>query len=98
MIGKFFHTPKRKQFNIPYRYYDPEKEEMQEREERIKMEMGIHEKKTFDKNYRPNIKGQFRQVMGEASKTAQQARNRSNTRLIMFIIILGLAFYLILKF
>ena len=50
MIGNFFHLPKRKEFNIPYRYYDPEKEEMQNREDRIKKEMGIHEKKEYDEN------------------------------------------------
>ena len=98
MIGKFFHTPKRRQFHIPYRYHDPEKEEMREREERIKMEMGIHEKKEYDENYRPNIRGQFRRGMGDASKTAQDARRRSNTRLIILIVILSLAVFLVLKF
>ncbi len=98
MIGKFFHTPKGKQFHIPYRYYDPDKEEMQNREERIKRELGIHEKKEYGENYRPNIRGQFRRGMGDASKTAQDARRRSNTRLIMLIVILSLAVYLILNF
>ncbi len=98
MIGKFFHTPNRKRFHIPFRYYDPEKEEMQEREERIKKELGIHEKKEFDENYRPNIRGQFRRVMGDTSKTAQEARKKSNNRLIILIIVLSLAVYLFLKF
>jgi len=98
MIGNFFHLPKHKRFNIPFRYHDPEKEEMQIREDRIKKEMGIHEKKEFDPNFRANIRGQFRQAMGNASKTAEDARRKSNTRLIMLIVILSLAVYLILKF
>lgn len=98
MIGKFFHIPNHRRFSIPYRYYDPEKEEMQEREDRIKKELGIHEKKEFDKNYRPNIRGQFRRAMGESSKTAAEARNRSNTRLITLIIVLSIAAYLFFKF
>lgn len=98
MIGKFFHLPKRKQFNIPFRYYNPEQEEMQNREDRIKKELGIHEKKEFDPNYRPNIRGQFRRTMGESSKTAGDARYKSNTRLITFIVILTIAVYLFFKF
>lgn len=98
MIGKFFHTPKSRQFNIPYRYYNPEKEEMQNREDRIKMELGIHEKKEWDSKHRPNIRGQFRRAMGTYSKTAEDARKSSNIRLIILIVILSLAVFLILKF
>jgi hypothetical protein len=98
MIGKMFHLPKNRRFNIPYRYYDPEKEEMKEREDRIKKELGIQENKEFDKNYRPNIRGQFRHAMGISSKTASEARSRSNGRLIMLIIVLSVAAYLFFKF
>ncbi|TDO05094.1 hypothetical protein [Sunxiuqinia elliptica] len=98
MIGKFFHLPNHRRFNIPYRYFNPEKEEMEERESRIKKEMGIHEKKESDENYRPNIRGQFRRSMGDSSKTASDARKSSNTRLIMLIAILSLAVYLFFKF
>lgn len=98
MIGKFFHLPSHRRFNIPYRYYDPEKEEMQDREDRIKKELGIYEKKEFDKNYRANIRGQFRRGLGSTSKTAAEARSRSNTRLITLIIVLSIAAYLFFKF
>lgn len=98
MIGKFFHTPRARNFNIPYRFYDPAKEEMQDREERIKQELGIHEKKEYNENYRPNIRGQFRQAMGRSSKSNSDARYKSNTRLISLIIILAIAAYLIFKF
>lgn len=99
MIGKFFHTPRAKRFEITTRYYDPAKEEMKEREDRIKKELGIEdEKKEIDENYRPNIRGQFRRGMGDMSKTVADERRKMNTRLIILILILSLAFYLLLKF
>lgn len=97
MIGKFFHTPKARKFYIPYRYYDPQKEAMQERENRIRRELGLEEKKDWDPNYRPNIHGQFRRTMN-SSKTAEDSKRRSATRLVLLIVILGLIFYFLIKF
>lgn len=96
MIGRFFHVPSSKRFNITPRFYDPDKEEREERERRIKEEMGIfEEKKDNGKPYRPNIKGQFRTAQsGGHSKTSEQARRKSNTRLIVLIMLLSLIFYL----
>ncbi len=95
MIGRFFHTPNAKQFNITPRFYDPDKEEREERERRIKEEMGIFDVKKEDgKPYRPNIKGQFRAMQAGHSKTTERARKSSNTRLIILILILSLVFYL----
>ena len=98
MVGKFFHTPNARRFNMTCRYYDQEKEEMNNREDRIKSELGLNKNKEFNPNYRPNIRGQFRNSMGMNSKSASDARKRSNTRLIFLIIVLSLAFFLILKF
>lgn len=99
MIGKFFHTPKARRFEITTRYYDPEKEEMKDREDRIKKELGIEEeKKPIDPNYRANLHGQFRRGMGDMSKTVADERRKMNTRLIILILILSLAFYLMFKF
>lgn len=95
MIGKFFHTPKNKNFNIPFRYYNPEKEEMQARASRIKRELGIKEEKGPDGEYRATLKGSFRSNMGDFSKSASDARRRSNSRLIALILILTLVFYLL---
>lgn len=98
MIGSFFHLPKHRRFSMPFRYYNPEKEEMQEREDRIKKELGIHEKKETGENYRPNIKGQFRRSMNHSSKSASDSRRRSNTRLLLLIVIISIAAYLLFKF
>lgn len=95
MIGRFFHTPRARQFNINPRFYDPDKEEREDRERRIKEELGIfEERKMSGKNFRPNIKGQFRTMQGGFSKTTSEARKSSNTRLIVLILILSLVFYL----
>jgi hypothetical protein len=95
MIGRFFHTPRAKQFNIRPRFYDPDKEERDERERRIKEELGIaNEKKEDDKNYRPRVKGQFRNTDGWQSKSSDEARKAQNKRLIYLFVILALIFYL----
>ncbi|KAF0237240.1 MAG: hypothetical protein FD181_2074 [Prolixibacteraceae bacterium] len=95
MIGRFFYTPKSKQFNIRPRFYDPDKEDREERERRIKEELGIPaEKKDDRKNYRPRVKGQFRNHDGWQAKSSDEARKAQNKRLIYLFIILALIFYL----
>ncbi|MEE4285668.1 MAG: hypothetical protein V2I31_05950 [Mariniphaga sp.] len=96
MIGRFFHTPPTKKFQITPRFYDPDKDERDERERRIKEELGIVDEKKPDSNkpFRPNIKGQFRQAQEGFSKSSEKARKASNTRLIILILILTLIFYL----
>lgn len=94
MIGKFFHTPRTKQFKVRPRFYDPDKEERDERERRIKEELGIVEEKVDDgKPFRSSIKGQFRDGDGWA-KSSSSARKSQNKRLIFLILILALVFYL----
>jgi hypothetical protein len=95
MIGRFFYLPGTKKFNITPRYYDPDKEEREDRERRIKEEMGIaYEKKDDLKNYRPNIKGRFRMGQNGLTKSSENARRASNRRLIILIMILALIMYL----
>ena len=94
MIGNFFYTPGTKRFKIIPRFYDPDKEERDERERRIKEELGIvDEKADKEKPYRPNIKGQFRNE-GGWSKSSESARRSQNRRLIWIFLILALVLYL----
>lgn len=93
MIGKFFYISKSKKFNIPPRFHDPDQEERDEREQRIKAELGIKDDEE-GKEYKPNIKGQFRNAMSRDSKSAEDARRKSNRRLIILILIFTLIFYL----
>lgn len=94
MIGRFFHTPGTKKFGFTPRFYDPDKEERDDRERRIKEELGIvEEKKEWGKSYRPNIKGQFRDNDGWA-RSSEGARKAQNRRLIWIVMILALVLYL----
>ncbi|MEN8115614.1 MAG: hypothetical protein ABFS16_01465 [Bacteroidota bacterium] len=95
MIGRFFHTPRAKQFHVKPRFYDPDKEEREERERRIKEELGIvDEKKDDGKPFRPNVKGNFRNTDGWQSRSSETARRAQNKRLLFLILILALIFYL----
>jgi hypothetical protein len=95
MIGRFFYLPGTKKFHITPRFYDPDKEEREDRERRIKEELGIvDEKKDDGRPYRPNVRGQFRRAQEGFSKSSANARKASNTRLVVLIVILTLIFYL----
>jgi len=95
MIGKFFYTPTAKKFHITPRFYNPDKEEREERERRIKEELGIREEQKNDgRPYRPNIKGQFRRAQEGFSRSSEKGKKASNKRLIILILILSLIFYL----
>ena len=95
MIGKFFHTPEAKRFNYRPRFYDPDKEERENREARIKEELGIVEEKVDDgKPFRANLKGQFRNPDGWKAKSSSSARKSQNRRLVILVFILALVFYL----
>jgi hypothetical protein len=98
MIGKFFHTPGTKQFGFRPRYYDPDKEDLDNRIERIKEDMGMTEKKTDNgKPFVSNIKGQFRNP-DAWQKSSPDARKAQNKRLIYLVIILGLIFFMFFYF
>lgn len=95
-MGNFFHTPKPKQFSFRPRFYDPEKEDFEQREQRIKEELGIATEKTYDgKSYRERIRGSFRNHGGSNTKTSEDARRSQNTRLIIMIVLLALIFYFV---
>jgi hypothetical protein len=98
MIGKFFHTPGTKQFGFRPRFYDPDKEDLDNRVERIKEEMGIAEKKADNgKPFVSNIKGQFRNP-DAWQKSSPGAIRAQNKRLIYLVIILALVFFMFFYF
>jgi len=95
-MGSFFHTPKPKHFNFRPRFYDPDKEDLELREQKIKEELGIATDKKYDgKSHRDRIRGSFRNQGRTPSKTSEDARRAQNTRLILMIIIFALIFYLV---
>jgi len=98
MALKFVHLPRAKQFNIGTRYYDPKKEEMKEREERIRRELELSSDGTISSSYGAGIKGSFRNAKSTRnSKTIAEARRKSNMRLLYIVIILSALFYFLLR-
>jgi hypothetical protein len=88
-IPRFFKLPKNKRFNYQPLYYNPEKEERENRNRMIAKELGIES----DKLYTPKIKhGSFRSVY----KKEHKVNRMSNIRLVLIIIVLLFLAYLIL--
>lgn len=88
----FTKAPQYQRFNYTPRFYDPQKEEMQERESRIKKELererGIITES--DGNYRSRIAGSF-QAARKRSKPAIGA----NATMIRLVVLLFLAVFII---
>jgi hypothetical protein len=94
-MANFFHIPKPKGFNIKPRYWDPEKENRENRERRINAELGIKEE---GGGYRPYIgKGAFREGMSKGRWNSNKQRRKSNIRLLIIFLLLLLLLYLFMK-
>ncbi len=92
-IPRFFKIPRHRQFNYQPLYYDPEKEEREERNREIKRELGIKDEEEGE--YRPTIR---RGSMKAYFKGNKRARRNSNLRLVLIIIfLLFLAYFLLYK-
>ncbi len=82
-------------FNLPPIYWDPEKEEREEREARIKKELGIEASSDTEKTYRPNIKGQFRSATSGNNDGLIQAQKRAIRRLMIVVALLAVVAYFV---
>jgi hypothetical protein len=89
-IPRFIKLPRHKQFNYSPRYWDPEKEEREERIRRIKQEMGVD--LPNDPNKTTIRRGSFRQA---AQRTKVKATRSSNIRLAIILTVLLLLAYLL---
>jgi hypothetical protein len=89
-IPRFFKLPGHKQFHYTPRYYDPEKEELEERIRQIKQEMGVDV--PADPNRSTIRRGSFRTAR---QKAKVKAGRTSNIRLLVILAVLLLIAYLI---
>ena len=89
-IPRFIKLPGHKQFNYSPRYWDPEKEEREDRIRRIRHEMGIEI--PSDPNRTTIKRGSFRQA---SQKTKVKATRSSNIRLVIILAVLLLLAYLL---
>ncbi len=85
MAFKFFHTPKPKQFQIKPRYYDPKKEELEQR----KKALGLTDSSDPEVRLRAQMQQRWRSERREARKKA------SYQRLIIFILLAFILIYLL---
>jgi hypothetical protein len=94
MAIRFLHTPKNKEFKFKPRYYDEQKEELENRVKQIKKEMGVSEDDP-QKPYVSSIrKGEMR---GYFKKNVEQKR-KSTMRFVIILIILFAIVYFLLFF
>ena len=92
---ELFKKPEYRRFNLKPCYWDPEKEERELREKRIKAELSIKEE---DEKYIPNIQGQFKQEFERRKRARNSIMPIRTIRLFMILILLFLAaFYLYIK-
>ena len=89
----FFKKPEHKRFNIQPRYWNPEQEEREEREKRIKAELGITDD---DGQYIPSIKGRMKSSLRHKHADVRLSNRKSNIRLIIILVILFFAAYMYL--
>ena len=89
-VPKFIKLPGHKQFNYSPRYWDPEKEEREDRIRQIKAEMGI--KMPSDPTRTTIKRGSFRQARQQAKVKASRS---SNIRLLIILAVLLLLAYLL---
>ncbi len=91
MLPKFFRTYKNKQFTFLPRFYDKQKEELEERIKKIEAEVQGQKSDTYTKNI---IRGSFRQ----AHRQRSVANRNSLLRLVIIVVILLLLVYLLFTF
>jgi len=93
-LPSLFKLPPNKIFKFKTRYYDADKEELEDRVERAKRDAGVTGAVNKEGVYVPNIKGQMQHYM-KRRPSMQKERNKSNFRMVIIAVILGLiAYYL----
>lgn len=90
-LSLFSKTPSHQRFNYSPRYWDPKKEEMAEREARIRKELKLEQDRESEHNYRSRIAGSFQ----AARKRSKQSGESLNATLLRFGIILFLVLFII---
>lgn len=88
-LPSLFKTPKHRRFDFMPRYFDPQKEEMENRVQQIKQEMGVE----GDNSTKRRPGGiSFKRDLSRS----QNSRTR-NQRLVIIVIVLSVVAYLLLK-
>ena len=93
-MSRMFERQDRRTFNLKPRYWDPEKEAREEREKRIKAELGLMD----DENYTPHIRGEFRKEYNKRKASRSTITSSQTIRLFMILVLLFIvAFFVYIK-
>ncbi len=90
-LPSFFRTQKPRKFHYIPRYYDPEKEAMQQRIDQVEQELGLRKEKAYVPKIR---KGQMQNYFHRKSKSREKS---SNIRILIILAFLLLLAYLIFR-
>ena len=89
-IPRFFKVREANRFNYTPLYWDPDKEEREQRQRRIKAELG--QEISFSKKSSAITRGSFRQYSADSNR---KAGRESNLRLIIIVSVLLLLAYIL---
>jgi len=93
-LPSLFKITPNKKFEFKSRYYDADKEELAERVEKAKREVGASKAVDKEGKYVPNIKGQMKHYIDKPIRSVRSRANRSsNYRLFVILIVLSLIAY-----
>lgn len=93
-IFQIFTKRQSRQFNIPTRFSDPAKAERDDREARIRREMGISDDKIETPEFKSSISGAFRSRLSPRFNIKEDKSNSTVKFLLFaFIIILAILIY-----
>ncbi len=98
-LFSFYNVRKPRQFEHKPIYYNPRKEALEERERKIKRELGLEEP---EQDFKPSIKGTFVEGTSHLKKSynkGDNARSRTykNVRLIVLLSLLGAILWFLFK-
>ncbi len=88
-LPSFFNTHKHKRFNYRPRYYDEQKEDLEQRIRQIESEMGVEPGKAYVPKIRKGQMGNY------IRKNRLKQSRQSNLRLFIIILVLSLAAWLL---
>ena len=90
-IGNLFKQQKHKQFEYRPVFYDPDKEELQNRIKKAQ------EESRTDKTYVPNIKGKMKEYLISDKKSKASIKNIRLIIIVITLALLALMFYYIIE-
>lgn len=95
----FGRLPGIKRYRVPYRYHDQDAERSKDRENRIRMEMGLDIDKSDNSSYTPNIIGKIREQKSNHGSGLfyRSETKKSNVRVLLIVLLLTLIALYVLK-